>query len=222
MDKRLEWILGSAEHHGNESGNEYEIGDLQEAVKACWLHMNPHQQRSAYEYMDLWCDPPMDEALPLPLDKSVQVLFKITSSLYLYIDWTMDALTYIIDELEKFEKECLENGHVLSKRISVPSGFTFQWFTNQRGFHIPTQYLEIDELMQDPASRVKPDFHLNMTGKNAFCLSEGTTCLVLHNRKLVHFVVDSSERYKDAYGEIKSPSMNLKQLIEWRDKLLPF
>jgi hypothetical protein len=42
----LDTLFDAAQRHGDESGSEAEIGDLQQVLVLCWEHMAPMQRRA--------------------------------------------------------------------------------------------------------------------------------------------------------------------------------
>lgn len=54
--EQLNAIIDSAEQHGLDSDPAHEIGDLQDALKACWKNMSEAQHLAAFASLSLWGD----------------------------------------------------------------------------------------------------------------------------------------------------------------------
>jgi len=49
----VEILIGHAQTHGDDSGNDHEIGDLQDMLRAAWSLMTPEQHRQMLRHPDV-------------------------------------------------------------------------------------------------------------------------------------------------------------------------
>ena len=59
-EARLRLILLAAQQHGTESEADHEVGDLQQALRACWERLPIDDQRLVFTQLGEW----LDEWLP--------------------------------------------------------------------------------------------------------------------------------------------------------------